>query len=173
MVTEAREKELLDHFGAMMADNLSHYAADHNLDLRPLFDTGYGWFDWLTITLGDDVRNKVFWNLSHSYAVELVEPIGAHIQETYSARRWQVGQHAIHLLGRHLFPPEHVRWEAEGRAFSSGGVSYWIRSWPCVQRYAYDDLLHHPQPATKQWVAQLVVCFVGRTFDRVRLAGIR
>ena len=129
MVSDEREKELLDIHGMHMADSLMVKARDLNLDLRPLLDTGYGWFEWLTTTLGEQVRNDVFWNLSHAYAAAVVLPIGNDIDTVYEARRWQVARHAIHLIGRVLYPPQDVRWHDEERP----GASYWQRSWPCVQ----------------------------------------
>ena len=90
MVSDEREKELLDIHGMHMADSLMVKARELNLDLRPLLDTGYGWFEWLTTTLGEQTRNDVFWNLSHAYAAAVTLPIGNDIDVVYEARRWQV-----------------------------------------------------------------------------------
>lgn len=122
------ERDLLNKWGGRMATNLITHAKASNIDLRPLLDTGYNWFEWLGMAWNDEgvTRDLVFWGLSHPYAQHFAKDDQP---EIYEARRWQVAQHAIKLIGRELYPVNNIRWEEI--TYTPRG-EYIERSWPCV-----------------------------------------
>jgi hypothetical protein len=123
------ESQLLDRHGTRMAQNLLRASQQSGIDLRPLLESGYNWYDWLTTAFKDGglVRDLTFYSLSHAYA----EHFAAFGSESYTARRWQVALHAIKLLGRMLHPGVLLSWEQ----IVLTNEKFWQRSWPYVHDY--------------------------------------
>jgi hypothetical protein len=131
MVDEAKEQQLLNLHGQNMADWLIAKAKETNLDLHPLLDKGYAWDGWLSTALGVEVDTTPFWAEAERYARDVTGDNVRSLEQ--QARCWQVSQHAIHLVGKALYPPQEVSWHPDSRLFSAGGTSAWERSWPTVQ----------------------------------------
>lgn len=133
------ERQLLDRWGGLMADNLIAHAKQHGVDLRGMLEAGYGWYDWLTEAFKDDglVRDLMFFSHSHNFTAHFNDRDGQ--PEAYFIRRAQVANHAIHLIGQRIFTGETIRWEPipatlEAITFDPT-MTYWERSWPVVQTY--------------------------------------